>query len=118
MKLAEALSMEKQVQYHCSEKSVALELNAAKKRILEVFRNYGIGTRSVKAFLSSNIAMYEIAFAPDGHFSKISSLENDIYHSLSALGIRTVPSIRGNATAVMNVIVPRSSGKIRTKQSD
>ena len=102
------MKQKKQVQHLCSEDSVVLELDANKKRIMEVFAKYGIEILSTKAHLSSTIALYEIVFAPA--FSSKYSLGNEIYHSLSACGIKIVPSC-GNGTACFYVIVPHPSKK-------
>ena len=95
-----------QVQHLCSDESVALELDANKKRIMEAFAKYGIEILSTKAHISSTIALYEIVFAPV--FSSMYSIGDDIYHCLSACGIKIVPSC-GNGTACFYVLVKRPS---------
>ena len=77
-----------QIQYLYSEESAASELDANKRRIKEVFGKFGIEISSIKTLMSSTFALYEIVFTPDWRSLQMSSLENEIYHNLSAHGIR------------------------------
>lgn len=85
--------------------------DANKRRIKEVFGKFGIDISSVRTLIASTLALYEIVFVPDWRSLQMSSLEDEIYHSLSARGIRIVPSLRGNGTVGIYVIVPRLSKK-------
>lgn len=102
------MKQKEQVQHLCSRESVASELDANKKRIMEAFAKYGIEILSTKAHIGSTIALYEIVFAQA--LPSIYSLGDEIYHCLSACGIKIIPSC-GNGTASFYVLVPRPSKK-------
>lgn len=91
-----------------SSEEVSLGADAVKKQIMEVFGKYGIDILRIKASMTPTIAMFEI-FCVSGE--NIHLVVNEIYHTLSAVGIRTVPLVRGKGTAVIYVLVPRPSNK-------
>ena len=74
------------------------EQTANKNRIVEVLRTFGVEISTIKATVGPTITLYEITLAPGVRISKVRSLEDDIALSLSALGIRIVPSVRPSPT--------------------
>ena len=86
------------------------ELNANKKRIVEVLNHFNITIDKIKATIGPTVTLYEIVPAPGIRISKIKNLEDDIALSLAALGIRIIAPIPGKGT--IGIEVPNSNPSI------
>jgi len=93
----------------------AEELNANKKRIVEVLNHFNITIDKIKATIGPTVTLYEIVPAPGIRISKIKNLEDDIALSLAALGIRIIAPIPGKGT--IGIEVPNSNPTIVSMRS-
>ena len=91
------------------------ELNANKKRIVEVLNHFNITIDKIKATIGPTVTLYEIVPAPGIRISKIKNLEDDIALSLAALGIRIIAPIPGKGT--IGIEVPNSNPTIVSMRS-
>ena len=84
-------------------KITAEELNANKKRIVEVLNYANIPIDKIKAITGPTITLYEIVPAPGIRISKIKNMEEDIALSLAASKIR-INSISERGTIGIEVL--------------
>ena len=91
------------------------ELNANKKRIVEVLNHFNITIDKIKATIGPTVTLYEIVPSPGIRISKIKNLEDDIALSLAALGIRIIAPIPGKGT--IGIEVPNSNPTIVSMKS-
>ena len=79
------------------------ELQANKKKIIEVLNNFSIGIAKIKATVGPTVTLYEIIPDAGVRISKIKNLEDDIALALAALGIRIIAPIPGKGTIGIEV---------------
>jgi len=79
------------------------ELIENKERIVETLNNYGIGIQKIEATIGPTVTLYEIVPKAGVRVSKITSLEDDLALSLSAMGVRIIGQMPGRGTIGIEV---------------
>lgn len=92
------------------------ELEANKKRIVEVLNSFGVEIkRTIYVHPGPTVTLYEITPAEGVRINKIRNLEDDIALSLAALGIRIIAPIPGKGT--IGIEVPNKNPRIVSMES-
>ena len=91
------------------------ELNANKRRIVEVLSSFNVKIVQITATVGPTVTLYEVTPEQGVRVSKIKNLQEDIAMSLSAIGIRIIAPMPGKGT--IGIEVPNRESQIVSMES-